>query len=157
MKVSNETERAAASVAGCSFINALRAARPFVTLACAALLLAASALAVVAQPQTPRIADDVGNKEKPKEKETRTPAQPPRQQNTRRGQGGGPRAVATIGVTIKTDLPQSEIFLSRGAGMQKLGKTDADGKLMIQLPPGKHEIIASRQGARILRQQIKVG
>ena len=157
MKVSNETERAAASVAGCSFINALRAARPFVTLACAALLLAASAVAVVAQPQTPRIADDVGNKEKPKEKETRTPAQPPRQQNTRRGQGGGPRAVATIGVTIKTDLPQSEIFLSRGAGMQKLGKTDADGKLMIQLPPGKHEIIASRQGARILRQQIKVG
>src|ERR1700754_303055 len=107
MKVSNETERAAASVAGCSLINARRASRPFVTLACAALLLAASAVAGLAQPQTPRIADDVGNKEKPKEKETRTPAQPTRQQNVRRA----PRGPAPIDVTIKTDLPQSEIFL----------------------------------------------
>lgn len=159
MKISNEIERASANLAGCSFINARRAARSFVTLVCAALLLAAWAVSGVAQPQTPRIATDVEDKEKPKEKEkeTRPPAQQ-RPQNTRRAQGGGPRAAATIGVTIKTDLPQSEIFLSRGAtGMQKLGKTDAEGKLMIQLPPGKHEIIASRQGARILRQQIKVG
>ncbi len=158
MKISNETERAA-SVAGCSFINARRAPRSFVTLVCAALLLAASAVSGVAQPQTPRIATEVEDKEKPKEKETRTPAQPPRQQNTRRVQGGGPRAVATVNVTIKTDLPQSEIFLSRGktSSMQMLGKTDAEGKLTVQLPPGKHEIIASRQGARILRQQIKVG
>jgi tetratricopeptide (TPR) repeat protein len=128
-----------------------------VTLVCAALLLAASAVSGVAQPQTPRIADEVEGKEKPKEKETRPPAQQPRQQNTRRGQGGGPRAAAPVNVTIKTDLPQSEIFLRRGSGMQLLGKTDADGKLTVQLPPGKHEITASRQGARILRQQIKVG
>lgn len=132
-----------------------------VTLACAALLLAASAVSTAAQPQTPRIASDVETREKPKEKppekkETRTPAQPPRQQqqNTRRG----PRAAAPIDVTFKTDLPQSEIFLNRGkTSMQLLGKTDAEGRLTIQLPPGRHEITASRQGARILRQQIKVG
>ncbi|HVF45015.1 MAG TPA: tetratricopeptide repeat protein [Pyrinomonadaceae bacterium] len=125
------------------------------TLASVVLLLAAAVVSVFAQPQTPRIATDVENKEKPKEKETRTPAPPPRQQqNTRRV----PRAAAPIDVTFKTDLPQSEIFLSRGkAGpMQLLGKTDADGKLTIPLPPGRHEITASRQGARILRQQIKV-
>jgi tetratricopeptide (TPR) repeat protein len=143
MKVSNENGRAA---------------RAFMTLASVVLLLASAAVSTCAQPQTPRIATDVEDKEKPKEKEPRTPAQPPRQQNTRRGQGGGPRAAAPINVTIKTDLPQSEIFLSRGkTDMQMLGKTDAEGKLTIQLPPGKHEIIASRQGARILRQQIKVG
>src|SRR5215207_9189321 len=93
-----------------------------VTLACAALLLAASAVSVSAQPQTPRIASEVENKEKPPEKkETRAPAQPPRQQNTRRV----PRAAAPIDVTFKTDLPQSEIFLNRGkSSMQLLGKTD---------------------------------
>ena len=156
MKVSNETERAVVSVACAS--RARRAARDFVafvTCASAALLLAASAVSTSAQPQTPRIATDVETKEKPpKEKETRTPAPPPRQQNVRRT----PR-VAPIDVTIKTDLPQSEIFLSRGktGPMQLLGKTDGEGKLTIQLPPGRHEITASRQGARILRQQIKVG
>lgn len=125
-----------------------------VTLVCAALLLAAFAVSGVAQPQTPRIATDVEPKEKPP-KETRTPAPPTRQMNVRRV----PRAVPTIDVTFKTDLPQSEIFLSRGktGPMQLLGKTDAEGKLTTQLPPGRHEITASRQGARILRQQIKVG
>lgn len=126
------------------------------TLAFAALVLAASsAVSTTAQPQTPRIASEVETKEKPPEKkETRAPAQPPRQQNTRRV----PRAAAPIDVTFKTDLPQSEIFLRRGnSSMQLLGKTDAEGKLTTQLPPGKHEITASRQGARILRQQIKVG
>lgn len=155
MKVSNETERAAERVAGRSLS---RASRPFIALISAALLLAAVAVSAGAQTQTPRIASEVEAKEKqPEKKESRTPAQQPRQQNTRRGQGSVQRAVATINVTIKTDLPQSEIFLSRGkTDMQSLGKTDADGKLTIRLPPGKHEIIASRQGARILRQQIKV-
>jgi tetratricopeptide (TPR) repeat protein len=157
MKVSNETGRAAGGAARESYTRARRAARAFVTLVCAAMLLAAAARPCVAQPQTPRIASEAETKEKqPKEKEPRTPAQAPRQQqNTRRG----PRTPAPIDVTFKTDLPQSEIFLSRGkAGpMQLLGKTDADGKLTIQLPPGRHEITASRQGARILRQQIKVG
>jgi tetratricopeptide (TPR) repeat protein len=138
MKVSNETGRAA---------------RTFMALASVVLLLAAAAASGVARAQTPRIATDVEGKEKPKEKETRTPAQPSRQQNTRRA----PRAAAPIDVTFKTDLPQSEIFLRRGSGMQLLGKTDAEGMLTTQLPPGKHEITASRQGARILRQQIKVG
>ncbi|HWS86703.1 MAG TPA: tetratricopeptide repeat protein [Pyrinomonadaceae bacterium] len=115
----------------------------------AALLLAA----LSAHAQTPRIADEVETREK-QPKEARTPAQPPRQQNSRRGT----RPAATLDVTIKTDIPQSDIFLSRGGtGMQPLGKTDDEGKLTVQLPPGKHEIIASRQGARILRQQIKVG
>lgn len=159
MKVSNETERARGIVAGESFTRASRAARAFVTFvarASAALLLASAAVSTAAQPQTPRIASDVEAKEKPPEKkETRPAAQTPRQQNTRRV----PRAVPTIDVTFKTDLPQSEIFLSRGktGPMQLLGKTDAEGKLTIQLPPGRHEITASRRGARILRQQIKVG
>jgi len=120
------------------------------TLASVVWLLAASAVFAGAQPQTPRIANEVENKEKPKE--TRTPAPTPRQQNTRRT----PRSAAPIDVTFKTDLPQSEIFLRRGGGMQSLGKTDADGKLTVPMLPGKHEITASRQGAKILRQQIKV-
>jgi hypothetical protein len=44
-----------------------------------------------------------------------------------------PRAAAPIDVTFKTDLPQSEIFLRRGSGMQSLGKTDADGVLTVDL------------------------
>lgn len=144
---------------GSGLDSARVASRRFVTFAAAVLLLAAAVVTTSAQPQTPRIATDVETKDKqPEKKEARTPAPTQRQQNVRRNQGGLPRAVALMDVSIKTDLPQSEIFLSRGkTGMQSLGKTDGDGKLTVRLPPGKHEIIASRQGARILRQQIKVG
>src|ERR1044072_5498637 len=158
MKVSNETERATGIGAAESCQRSRRSSRAFVTFmtgASAALMLTAWAVSTAAQPQTPRIASEVEAKEKPPEKkETRPAAQTPRPQNTRRV----PRAVATIDVTFKTDLPQSEIFLSRGktGPMQLLGKTDAEGKLTIQLPPGRHEITASRRGARILPQQIKV-
>ena len=160
MNVSNETEQESKSAARGSLARACRDALRVLSLTFAALLLTTVAAVVArAQPQTPRIASEVEEKEKqPKtDKETqRTGAGQPRQQNTRRG-SGAPRAAALIEVTIKTDIPQSDIFLSHGkSGMERIGRTNDEGQLVIHLPKGKHEIVASRQGARILRQQIKV-
>ena len=132
MKVLNENERAPGCVARESVKRSGVSARPFATLVCAALVLAASAVSAArAQSQTPRIAGEVEEKEKqPKqEKETQRTGAPARQQNSRRGEGA-PRAASTIEVTIKTDMPESDIYLSRGkSDMQMLGKTDAEGKL----------------------------
>jgi Tfp pilus assembly protein PilF len=160
MNVSNEIERESKGAARVGLARACRVALRVWSLTSAALLLAAAAAVVArAQPQTPRIASEVEEKEKqPKqEKETqRTGTGQTRQQNSKRGQGA-PRAASLIEVTIKTDIPQSDIFLSRGkSGMERIGRTDDAGQLVIHLPKGKHEIVASRQGARILRQQIKV-
>jgi Tfp pilus assembly protein PilF len=127
-----------------------------------ALLLTTTAAVVArAQPQTPRIASEVEEKEKqPKpDKETQRPGagQTRQQQNSRRGQVAPRASAALIEVTIKTDIPQSDIFLSHGkSGMERIGRTNDEGQLVIHLPKGKHEIVASRQGARILHQQIKV-
>jgi tetratricopeptide (TPR) repeat protein len=159
MKVSNETGRLPERETCASVKRARVASRLFLTLVCAALVAAASAApAARAQSQTPRIANEVEDKEKqPKQEKETQRAAPARQQNSRRGEGA-PRAASTIEVTIKTDMPESDIYLSRGkTDMQMLGKTDAEGKLTVQLTPGKHELVASRRGARILRQQIKVG
>ena len=155
----SEIERASKNVAERrAFFLASRAARAAAVMS-AALLLTAGGEAR-AQSETPRIAAEVEAKEKQQqEKEPNRPANAqPKQQNSKRNQSV-PRSTGQplLEVVIKTDIPQSEIFLSRGGmGMEKLGRTNNDGKLIIHLPPGKHEIVASRQGARILRQQIKV-
>jgi tetratricopeptide (TPR) repeat protein len=161
MNVSNEMERESKGAPRLSLARACRDALRGLSLTSAALSLTTVAAVVVrARPQTPRIASEVEEKEKqPKpDKETQRNGggTQTRQQNSRRGQVA-PRAAALIEVTIKTDIPQSDIFLSHGkSGMERIGRTDDAGQLVIHLPKGKHEIVASRQGARILRQQIKV-
>src|SRR4051812_33660969 len=124
MNVSNEIERESKCAARRSFV---RAALRSVSLASVALLLTtAAAVFVRAQPQTPRIASEVEEKEKEKqpkpEKETQRNGGggQTRQQNSRRGQVA-PRAAALIEVTIKTDIPQSDIYLSHGkSGMERI-------------------------------------
>jgi tetratricopeptide (TPR) repeat protein len=62
-----------------------------------------------------------------------------------------------LDVTFKTDVPEAEIFVNLPAmKMQKLGKTDADGKLTVKLARGAYNITASRVGQRSQRQQIEV-
>jgi tetratricopeptide (TPR) repeat protein len=126
-------------------------------LACAALLLfvacAAGAAAVSRQTQKPNIADEV---EKPKgEVEVKPPTTPGRKPSTVRS----PRPPApAYEVTIKTDIPDAEIFLGVGssAPTQSLGKTDANGKLTHRLPRGTYSLLASRPGYRIQRQRLEV-
>lgn len=127
--------------------------------ACAALVLmvggaapiasAASAAAPQQTPQTkPNIADEVERRANG-EGDTRPPATPAR----RPGQPRPPRQPApSYEVTIKTDVPEAEIFL----GSQSLGKTDADGKLTRRLPRGTYNLLASRPGYRIQRQRLEV-
>src|ERR1700755_1973588 len=145
MNVSNETEREPEGAARRSFVRA--ALRP-VSLASAALLLTtAAAVFVRAQPQTPRIASEVEEKEKEKEKQQKQEKEAQRngggggqtrQQKSRRAPGA-PRAAALVEVTIKTDMPQSDIFLSHGkSGMERIGRTNDAGQLVIHLPKGKH-------------------
>jgi tetratricopeptide (TPR) repeat protein len=108
--------------------------------------------------QEPNIAKDVGKKDAEKETDKPSDAANKTRNNGKRQPSTPRRGVhPPLEVTFKTDMPESEIFLSRGgAGMQSLGKTDAEGKLTVRLPRGKHQIVASRHGARILRQQIDV-
>ncbi len=125
-------------------------------LAVAAALSAALPLAALAQPQSdrPKIAEEVEKKD-----EAAKPAEPASKPASTKRPKNGPRQSAPppVEVTFKTDLPATEIFLRRGAQtMQSLGKTDGEGRLVVRLPRGRHDIVASRPGARILRQQIDV-
>src|SRR5215212_8890180 len=100
MNVSNETERESKGAAHVSLARACRDALRVVSLASAALLLTIASAAVVrAQPQ-----------KQEKETQRNGGGAQPRQQSSRRGQVA-PRAAALIEVTIKTDIPQSDIFL----------------------------------------------
>lgn len=139
-----------------------RVARVFLAAAVFALAVQAAAVASYAR-QEPNIARDLEEKKGGKDavkgngappKQPSPPAQQPqgRQRNRPRPQGA-----PWLEVTFRTDLPESEIFWSRGgSGGESLGKTDAGGTLEARLPRGRHSIIASRPGARILRQQVDV-
>jgi tetratricopeptide (TPR) repeat protein len=136
-------------------------------LACAALTLflvvftgVASARAdapvapVPAQTPKPNIADEVERRPNG-EGEARPAATPARKPGTSRP----PKPPApTYEVTIKTDTPEAEILLGHGnsAPTQRLGKTDADGKLTWRLPRGTYSVIASRPGYRIQRGRLEV-
>jgi tetratricopeptide (TPR) repeat protein len=137
------------------------------TVACAALTLvvviftggaaaraAAHGTPVPAQTPKPNIADEVERKANG-EGEPKPAAPPARKPNPSRP----PRPAApTYEVTIKTDTPEAEILLGYGnsAPTQRLGKTDADGKLTWRLPRGTYSVIASRPGYRIQRGRLEV-
>ena len=143
--------------------------------ACAALLVASSA-PLTASPQRnrfrsqspqqsttpkPKIADEDERDDK-KNNNGSKPAETPKRgggQQRRGGSGGGTPARPApppVEVTFTTDVPDAEIFLNTPGRQQSLGRTDADGKLTTRLARGTHQIIASRIGYRILRQQIDV-
>jgi tetratricopeptide (TPR) repeat protein len=79
---------------------------------------------------------------------------------------GDPKAQATrpprhvpppLEVLFVTNVPDAEVFINPGgAQAQLLGKTDSEGKLATRLARGRHNVMASKQGHRIVRQQIVV-
>lgn len=74
---------------------------------------------------------------------------------TRRIQQGG-QTRRSLEVTFTTNVPEAEIFIGSGEGMRPLGKTDAQGKLVVRLPRGRYSVLATRTGYRIERQLIEV-
>ncbi|MET0646056.1 MAG: tetratricopeptide repeat protein [Pyrinomonadaceae bacterium] len=133
-------------------------------LACAALLLfvacaaraasAATPAPVPRQTPKPNIADEVEKKANG-EGEAKPSATPARKTIPVRP----PRPPApSYEVSIKTDIPEAEIFLGVGssAPTQSLGKTDSDGKMTRRLQRGTYSLLASRPGYRIQRQRLEV-
>jgi tetratricopeptide (TPR) repeat protein len=106
-------------------------------------------------PAKPNIAGEVEEKKPSVEVDSKPVVPTGRKQNQVRP----PRPPApSYEVTIKTDIPEAEILLGAGnsAPTQRLGKTDADGKLTWRLPRGTYSVIASRPGYRIQRGRLEV-
>ncbi|HEV2764299.1 MAG TPA: tetratricopeptide repeat protein, partial [Pyrinomonadaceae bacterium] len=108
----------------------------------------------------PKIADEDEGEEKKDDKKNGRPATDAskRQGNQRRGGSGGTGRPAPppVEVTFTTDVPDAEIFLNASGRQQSLGRTDSEGRLTTRLARGTHQVIASRIGYRIQRQQIDV-
>ena len=131
--------------------------------------LAAFALALVAPPviqragrvhARPQDKPNIANEVEKKEGGENRPADP-NAGKPKNGKGpkvqSRPSGPPAIEVTFRTDQPATEVFLKRGSmGMQSLGKTDAEGRLSVRLPRGRHTVTASRPGARIQQQSIEV-
>ncbi|HEY0100558.1 MAG TPA: tetratricopeptide repeat protein [Pyrinomonadaceae bacterium] len=127
---------------------------------CAGLLLVLLGSQHVAVSQKkPSIADDAASTEKKNggaSKENANKQTDATRKGNRRRQRPAP-AAALLEVVFTTDMPDSDIFLnSPGGTPQKLGKTDADGKLSYKLPRGSHSVTVSHIGQRTERQQIDV-
>lgn len=115
---------------------------------------------VAVSQQKPSIADDAAKAEKKKggtsKENANKPTDAPRNGNRRR-QRAAPAAATLLDVVFTTDLPDSDIFLNPPGGTsQKLGKTDAEGKLSYKLPRGSHSVTVSHIGQRTERSQIDV-
>ncbi|HEX5709415.1 MAG TPA: hypothetical protein VFX96_19085, partial [Pyrinomonadaceae bacterium] len=118
-----------------SHASAARTVSAVVTSAALALSLSlATGAHVFAQPQSdrPKIAEEVDKKEG----ETAKPADSGTKPSGKRPKNNSPRQTPPpVEVTFTTDLPDTEIFLRRGAQtMQSLGKTDGGGRLVVRLP-----------------------
>lgn len=126
------------------------------------LLLALVALPAAHGQTKPNIAGDVeGSK-----KERATP-KPPNETRPapRRKRTPAPRPTPTpvaataapLDVTFYTGLADADVYLNQSpTAMQKLGRSDADGRLVVRLPRGLHTVTASRPGSRVERRQIEV-
>jgi tetratricopeptide (TPR) repeat protein len=102
----------------------------------------------------PSIAPDV---ETPEKKSVQKPVDQPKNPQRRRLTPTQPAPPPPLDVTFTTDIPQSEILLSLpGMRTQKLGTTDAEGKLTVKLPRGMHNVFASHVGHQIQKQMIEV-
>lgn len=127
------------------------------------LLLSLSAFPAADAQTKPNIAGDVEDSKK--ERTTPKPTNEPRPA-TRRKRTPAPRAAtptappapaAPLEVTFYTGLADADVYLNQSpTAMQKLGRSDADGRLVARLPRGMHTITASRPGSRVERRQIEV-
>ena len=123
------------------------------------LAAAPSGRGVAAQQGRPKIADD---EDPPDRKKQVNPTPAPRAPSNRpaaepsRPVRRTPPPPAPLSVTFVTGLPDTNIFLHRGASVQLLGRTGQDGKLIAPLPRGLHAVTASRVGLPMVRQQINV-
>jgi tetratricopeptide (TPR) repeat protein len=127
----------------------------------ALLLLLAAAFSLpfhASSAQTkPNIAGDV---EGGKKERTTTPRPTPRRKRPpapRPTPTPEPTPAAPLEVTFYTGLAEADVYLNQSpTAMQKLGRSDADGRLVTRLPRGTHTITASRPGSRTERRQIDV-
>ncbi|HEX8721606.1 MAG TPA: tetratricopeptide repeat protein [Pyrinomonadaceae bacterium] len=130
------------------------------------LLLLAAACCGAALPATraraqskPNIAGEVEGRKRVNERASPKPAASARQA-PRRQQAPPPRrpaAVPPLEVTFYTGLAEADVYLSVSqTGMQQLGRSGADGRLVTRLPRGTYTVTASRPGARAERRQIEV-
>jgi tetratricopeptide (TPR) repeat protein len=127
---------------------------------CAGLFLVLLGSQLLAVPQKkPNIANDAASAEKKNggaSKENANKQTDATRNGNRRRTRPAPVA-APLEVVFTTDLPDSDIFLnSPGGTAQKLGKTDAEGKLTVKLPRGSHSVTVSHIGQRTERLQIDV-
>jgi tetratricopeptide (TPR) repeat protein len=123
------------------------------------LLVLLGSYHVAVSQQKPNIAKDAASAEKKNggtNKENANKQTDATRNGNRRRQRAAP-AAALLDVVFTTDLPDSDIFLnSPGGTSQKLGKTDAEGKLSYKLPRGSHSVTVSHIGQRTERLQIDV-
>ena len=109
----------------------------------------------------PNIAGDVENKKKSTERTTPKPANEGRPAPRRRAAPATPRtapaAAAPLEVTFHTGLSDADVFVNAGqAGMQRLGRSGRDGRLVARMPRGTYTVTASRPDSRVERRQIDV-
>lgn len=114
-----------------------------------------------AQDKPPKVADEpTPNGEKKdagKGNNSKTPKGGEPKGQTGRPPRPRPLPPPPLDVVFVTNVPDAEVFLNPGgAQAQLLGKTDGEGKLAARLARGRHNIMASKQGHRIVRQQIVV-
>lgn len=124
------------------------------------LLLAALCLPFqAARTQTkPNIAGDVeGSGRKDRPTPTRTPSRRKRTPAPRSTPTPEPVPSAPLEVIFYTGLADADVYLNQSpTGMQKLGRSGSDGRLVTRLPRGTHTVTASRPGSRTERRQIDV-
>ncbi|HLM56066.1 MAG TPA: tetratricopeptide repeat protein, partial [Pyrinomonadaceae bacterium] len=69
-----------------------------------------------------------------------------------------PKPPPSYEINIKTDIPEAVILYGHGNSVpsQRLGTTDAEGRLTGRLPRGTYSLLASRPGYRMQRQRVEV-
>ncbi|MET0622311.1 MAG: tetratricopeptide repeat protein [Pyrinomonadaceae bacterium] len=139
----------------------LRNPSPALLLLLAALCCAAFPCARALGQSKPNIAGDVEGKKKSTERTTPKPANEGRPAPRRGRSPATPRpataAVPPLEVTFHTGLADADVFVNAGqAGMQRLGRSGRDGRLVARMPRGTYTVTASRPGSRIERRQIDV-
>ena len=143
--------------AGFHGARAGRAGGAFLVLWC--VFFAPLARPAAAQQGRPKIADEVESEDR-KNPAAPSPAvkEPGRRATaeTRAPIRRSPPPPSPLSVTFVTGLPDTNIFLHRGASVQLLGRTGHDGRLIAPLPRGLHAVTASRVGLPMVRQQINV-
>ncbi len=111
----------------------------------------------------PNIAGDVegSKKERATPKPTNEPRPASRRKRTPAPRAAPPAATSAtappLEVTFYTGLADADVYLNQSpTNMQKLGRSGADGRLVVRLPRGLHTVTASRPGSRVERRQIDV-